>query len=165
MIALFPKKQPDKLEEIYRRYYKLLFYIADGILNDPAEAEDAVHDAFLKIAAALDRLPAADDPRTRAFAAAIVRNRAIDLYRKRQNLLPLDESILPAAPPQGSAERLLEGMPEPHRTVLLLRYDMGFSVREVAALTDRSPDSIYKIIQAAKKQLAESLKKEGISWN
>ena len=35
---------------LYRRYKKLMLYIAHDILHDPHDAEDAVHEAFLRLA-------------------------------------------------------------------------------------------------------------------
>ncbi|EGT4060805.1 sigma-70 family RNA polymerase sigma factor, partial [Clostridioides difficile] len=43
------EEEKDKFEKIYEKYKKLMFYIANQILQDEQLSEDAVHNAFLKI--------------------------------------------------------------------------------------------------------------------
>ena len=38
-----------RFEQIYLKYRGLMYHVADGILHDRQEAEDAVHNAFLRI--------------------------------------------------------------------------------------------------------------------
>lgn len=45
----------NKFEQVYLRYKNLMFYVAHRILNDAQEAEDAVHDAFVRIAEHIDQ--------------------------------------------------------------------------------------------------------------
>lgn len=40
----------SKFERVYQSYKGLMFYTANRILNNPQDAEDAVHTAFVKIA-------------------------------------------------------------------------------------------------------------------
>ncbi|OJT86126.1 RNA polymerase subunit sigma-24, partial [Clostridioides difficile] len=42
------KEERIKFEEIYIKYKKLMFYVANQILKDDVLAEDAVHSSFLK---------------------------------------------------------------------------------------------------------------------
>lgn len=42
-------------------YSALLFRVAHAVLRNPAEAEDAVQDAFLRVLAHRDQLPAVND--------------------------------------------------------------------------------------------------------
>ncbi len=39
----------DKLERLYHKYYRLMYYVANKILQDNYLAEDAVQTAFLKL--------------------------------------------------------------------------------------------------------------------
>ncbi|MCI6536705.1 MAG: hypothetical protein MR443_03535 [Lachnospiraceae bacterium] len=43
------KKEETKAEQLYSKYYKLMLYAAMELLNDQMAAEDAVHEAFIKI--------------------------------------------------------------------------------------------------------------------
>jgi len=48
--------------------------------------------------------------------------------------------------------------------VLLLRYDMGFQVKEIAKMQGRSQNAVTKAIIRAKKHLAQLLDEEGIDY-
>jgi RNA polymerase sigma-70 factor (ECF subfamily) len=70
------------LDELYRRYRPVAFAAALGLLRDPSAAEDAVHDAFLRIW----RAAASFHPERgalRSWLLTIVRNAAIDTIRAR----------------------------------------------------------------------------------
>ena len=49
---------------LYRRYKKLMLYIAHDILHDPHDAEDAVHEAFLRLAEMIEKIHEIDCPET-----------------------------------------------------------------------------------------------------
>jgi RNA polymerase sigma-70 factor (ECF subfamily) len=71
------------LDLLYRRYRPLAFAAAYALLRDPHAAEDAVHDAFLKVwRAAASFQPSRGS--LRAWLLTIVRNAAIDHLRTRR---------------------------------------------------------------------------------
>lgn len=74
-------------ELVYQTYRNLMFFIAYKILNNPQDAEDAVHTAFIKIAENMSKIEVAVCPKTKAFVVTIVENTAIDLYRKKKGKL------------------------------------------------------------------------------
>ena len=39
--------EKGKFEQIYQQYKELMYYVAEQILRNPQDAEDAVHNAFL----------------------------------------------------------------------------------------------------------------------
>lgn len=47
--ALDTQEERTKFEDIYKKYGKLMKYVAYNILRDDSLAEDAVHNAFLKL--------------------------------------------------------------------------------------------------------------------
>ena len=113
-----------------------------------------------------------DCPKTKSFVVIIVKNIAINLYnsRKRRAVLSLDEMegwTGGAAPsPQQSVEdqegalalaALLERMPEGYRSVLLLKYDNGYSTGEIADMLGLTEENVKKRIQRARKKLEELL--------
>ena len=46
----------SKFERVYQSYKGLMFYTANRILNNPQDAEDAVHTAFVKIAENISKI-------------------------------------------------------------------------------------------------------------
>ena len=47
----------DRLEALYRRYGPAIFARCRKLLGDPASAEDATQETFLRIQRQLDRVP------------------------------------------------------------------------------------------------------------
>ena len=46
----------SKFEQIYMEYRSMMFHIANRILTNEQDAEDAVHEAFLKIAENIEKI-------------------------------------------------------------------------------------------------------------
>ena len=73
-----------KFETLYTEYKEWMGTIAFSILNNKQDAEDAVHNAFVKIA---ENIKKVDDPlskKTRSYIVTIIETKAIDIYRKKQ---------------------------------------------------------------------------------
>ena len=75
-------QQKEKLHQLYALYEQPLYRIAYAILHQTEQAEDAVSDAFLKIIPHLDQIESPDSPKTKAFLIQVIRNTAINQYRK-----------------------------------------------------------------------------------
>ena len=164
-----------RFEAIYRNYRDLMYYTARNILGDDKDAEDVVHDAFVAVIDCLDRLPMEVGPKTRAFVVTVTESRAIDLYRRRKKMttVEFEEGIgLPdfSCPIEQLAEgnaisKAIAALPAQYRDVLLLRFDMDLPVRRLAVLLDKKEDTVYKLIDRARKRLAEELEKEGVLYD
>src|SRR5215471_15962168 len=74
----------EAFEMIIRTHSRALFAIAYGILQNREESEDAVQDSFVK--AWKSRWRVRDPEKFPAWLATIVRHRAHDIFRKRQNV-------------------------------------------------------------------------------
>lgn len=154
----------QKYHAIHRAYRNLMFHAAHHILQNEQDAEDVVHEALLAIWQNIDRYALPPDPHTRAVALLITEHKAIDLLRRKQKLttLPLDEQYTPgAAYEEGfDLDHAIYTLPEDLRTVLLLRYKMGYSTREIGEKLDKSHHTVAKLLTRAKKELAQRLKEE-----
>ena len=73
-------------EEIYMTYRKQMFLVARAVLSNDSDAEDAVHDVFLKIAKSqmqkIGSIQEAAD--VRSYLLKATKHQAIDHLRKRQ---------------------------------------------------------------------------------
>ena len=74
--------EKSKFESLYLTYRKLMFHVANGILNDEGLAEDAVHQAFLKILENFDKVGEISCHKTRSYVVIcfITRIHAIQKY-------------------------------------------------------------------------------------
>lgn len=129
----------SKFEILYSEYKNLMYYTANRILRNSRDAEDVVHQAFLKVIEILDAISSPRCHKTRALLVTITEHKAIDLYREKQrrNVLPLAEEYIGAAP-AAEIERLVErdtlaaaiaSLPPRYRSVLLLRTTAAIPTR------------------------------------
>lgn len=58
-----------------------MYYVAYKILNNAHKAEDAVHNAFIKISENVHNIDEEVCPKTQNYVVTIVENKAIDTYR------------------------------------------------------------------------------------
>lgn len=141
------------LGELYDRWVRPLHALACQILRDPTEAEDVLHDAFVTL---WQKAADFDGSRGNAFAwaATLVRNRAIDRLRSRarrsellEQAVPLDlgyDESNPGATGTDSAahlwlkekasavRRALASLPAEQRDALQLAYFSGLTQHEIA---------------------------------
>lgn len=152
-----------RFAEIYDTYKNLMFYAANGILHNEADAEDVVHEAFLVVIDRLDTLWETKGPRIKAFVLSITEHKAVDLWRRRRHLaeqVVFEEHRHGTAPvePTGLTEAIAN-LPADYRAVILLRYDMGFTTREIAKMLDKKEAAVTRTITRAKERLARELEK------
>lgn len=159
--------QNEKLGLIYARYGNLMYYVADSILHNSQDAEDAVHNAFLYLAENLNKISDPECPKTKSYVVTIVESKAIDIYRKKQRhpLLPLEEEALGFFAEYTDAHTIAACMgklPARYREALLLKYACGYTGREIGKLMGISSANADKLLQRAKAKLEILCKEEGL---
>ena len=160
----------SKFERIYEQYRDLMYWRASQILGAGQDAEDAVHEAFVRIANHISKISDPECPKTRALVVIIVERIAINEYRRRRRrgALPLEERLpggedLEAAFAQGSAvARAIAALPQRYRELILLKHWQGYSDREIAVLLGMTQGNVARTLQRAKEKLRETLKDEGV---
>jgi RNA polymerase sigma-70 factor (ECF subfamily) len=163
-------KDEEKFELLYMEYKNLMFYVANKILGNTKDAEDAVQDAFVKIVEVIDKIDTVKSPKTKGFVVTIVERKAIDIYRSKQRkpvvafnkqifCIPKGEDLL-SLTDQSPFAVAIALLPIKYRELLLLKYDTGFSEKEIAKLLSMSEANVHKTIQRAKKKLSEKLKEQ-----
>lgn len=126
-------------QELYRLTSPRLFAIALRMLNDRAQAEDLLQDVYLKVWHSAEDYDANRGGAT-AWLTSIVRNRAIDMIRRRVQSsssadAPFDATeLLP--PEEGRGHRLqecLDDLEAPQRQSIFAAFFQGLSHAEIAA--------------------------------
>lgn len=160
----------SKFESIYTEYHGMMYRVATRILGDSKDTEDVVHEAFLKIFEILDEIQQVRSPKTRNLVVTIVERKAIDLYRRRrrQPQIPLDDehinvpspSQIETIPAYSDLAKAIAMLPTKNRELLLLKYDWGYSEKEIAQLLNLNPEAVKKTIQRTKQKLKNILREE-----
>ncbi len=155
-----------KFEEVYITYRGLMFYVADQILHNKHDAEDAVHQAFIQIAKNIYNISAVKCPKTKHYVVTIVEHKAIDIYRKKPRLaeVELQEEIAGISVEyqgdNGVADCITR-LPARYREIILLRYYHGYSTKEIAKMFHISETNANKLLQRAKNKLEKICREEG----
>lgn len=66
-----------KFEQIYAEYRGLMFHVAYEVLHNEENAEDATHQAFVRIAENIRKIDMPVCPKTRSYVVTIVEHEAI----------------------------------------------------------------------------------------
>lgn len=155
----------SKFELLYQNYKASMFKIANAILKDAYLAEDAVHQSFIKIIKNLHKIDDVFSNKTRALIVIIVRNTAIDIYRRRKRNYafsleemasePIDDNMTP--PEFVISEESFELM----KTNISNMPQKYSSNAEIAQLLNISNENVRHRLHRAKKMLIERMREEG----
>lgn len=133
----------EELRACYVKHHRRLYLVALAVTLDRQMAEDAVHDALVRLLAK-NRRP--DDPT--AYVMRAVRNAAIDIARSRRREEPMQQEFLVSTdgPSCGiSPHMLAEAFGElrrAERETIVLHLYAGMSFREIADLRRRSINTV-----------------------
>lgn len=167
LMMIDSSEDQSKFEKVYHTYKGLMYHTAYKILNNEEDAEDAVHNAFVKIAENISKIGEPVCPKTKVYVVTIVENKAIDLYRanqRRHNVAYIDEISaisVEDSKVHGLAACMAKLSPR-YRQVILLKYYEGFSCREIAKQLNITEANAIKLDQRAKNKLLQICKEEGI---
>lgn len=162
--------EKGKFEVIYYRYRDMLYMCALGIVKNSADAEDVLHDAFIKIAKNIKQIDDINSNSTAAYLAVITKNTAYDRLRrlKRLNETPIDDCFLAAddtlieeIAEKTEYEKLLaavKSVPPPYNEVLFLHYVNEMPVKKTAALLGRKVSTVKMQLVRGKKLLLQALR-------
>jgi RNA polymerase sigma-70 factor (ECF subfamily) len=138
------------------RFYRVAFYI----LEDRADALDAVQDLYVKLWKMRDSLDLVRNPG--AYGALLMRNLCIDRIRRLAPAEELSDDLPGREPPDeelirkeslGQLLRSMETLPESQRKLLGLHVLQGMSYEEIAAETGLSPLNVRVQVSLARKKL------------
>ena len=163
------QEDKHKFEIIYERYRDELFAIANDILHNEHDAEDAVHHGFMRLAENILIIGAPDCPKTRGYIVTIVENRAIDIYRAKQAhpMVPYsDETVGIEVEYTGSNDlaECIAKLPPRQRSVIVLKYHHGHDLKTIAQMLGITYANALKIEYRAKERLKVLCEEAGIEW-
>ncbi len=146
----------------------LVRYVARLVGGDLGRAQDVVQDAFLRLC----QQPAEEvRGHTVEWLYTVCRNRAIDVVRKEGRMRAFAEGeadqvsaadarpgrALEAAETQAAVRALIEQLPANQQEVVRLKFQSGFSYKEISRITQLSVSNVGYLIHMAVKQLRADL--------
>ncbi len=174
--TLSVRSDRDKIEYVYRQYYPLMRFVAGRVLDrGSSDAEDAVHDAMVKIIRNVGIIDFSDPIRLKNLCAVIARNCATDRLRKLSGKnvpfseVPEDAADADTQPDQSlireeTLEAILgaiDSLPDVYRDACILKYVHKYKEKEIAALLGIPERTATTRIHRGKMLLREALRKEG----
>jgi len=122
-------------DEVYRKHLATVLRAASRAAGRQDVAEEITADAFLELHRQFDRI---DADRLPGWLITVVRNRAIDYWRRQQNERRFAETAIdvtraPEWAPMGETLFQHAALKPVHRACLVLRYEHGFSRDEIGA--------------------------------
>lgn len=142
------------------RFYRIAFYI----LENEADARDAVQDLYLKLWNLRDHLELIRNPQS--YGSLMIRNLCIDRIRKRLPSDALKEEMAVKGPPDEdlalreqleSVRKAMDALPESQRKLLSMRVIEGLDYPEIEKRTGLSGLNIRVQVSLARKRLKQLL--------
>lgn len=151
----------DILDAIYALVGGRMYALAKSITGNAADAEDIVHDSFIKIVKKIGSYKSGTN--AYAWIMKITRNTALDLLRKRKvraeenideffNLTEngYDEEKKDTAIMLETAVKKLD---EEEKRLIYYSYYLDMSVREIAKITGKSKSAVARNIEKTERKL------------
>ena len=159
-------------ERLVERETAAIFRVCYRVLGRVLDAEDAAQETFVIAYRALGTYRG--EGSLGAWLARIAVRQSLRLASRRQDTAPLD-TVGAAAPRASSdpaaeaveAERArairlaVEGLPDPYREVVVLRYFAEFDSKEIAKILDMPDSTVRSHLRTGRQRLALELKKAG----
>lgn len=174
ILDLYFLRDERAVTETQREYGSFCLDLALRILgrSNREDAEECVNDAYLAL---WRSIPPKRPKPLKAYLAAVLRNLAIDRYRKnrrRANMRELEEAALELSPaiwvPDSAEEELkhllsdfLRGLPENERNLFMGRYWHGYSVKLLAKHYELTPNAVTKRLGGTREKLRGYLNERG----
>lgn len=168
------EQSATSIEAFYEKHHHAAYTWAQSKLKHREDALDAVHDAFVKVMRATQRLES--PPMTAPWLYRIVTNVCIDRHRRKRRSCeqPLDEVTQRNAHAQKNAAfepsaafeakeigaaigAGIEGLSEQHRTVLIMRELQGMSYEQIARSVECTEGTVMSRLFYARRNLQRAL--------
>lgn len=162
-----------KFEILYNEYRKRMISTAFSVLKNRGDAEDAVHETFIKIARNMKSI---DDPtsgRTLSYVIKATKNNAINLLnknKKRNEHIQLEDveniadgKFLERLHIEENYAELVDAirlLNDTYRDVMFFHFVEGMKIKEIADLLGKKQSTVQQQLIRGKKKLLEILEKD-----
>lgn len=142
MAKILKNSNEKAFEVLYERYHQKLIWFSKRLVGDEQQAEDIVHDTFIKI---IDHVETFDTRyKFSTWVYAIVKNASLSAIRKESNrqalllenyqapnnaqvVINIDNKLL-----QSRIQQLYDSLTEKEQLLFILRFELTLSLNEIA---------------------------------
>lgn len=148
------RKRENETKRILHAYGNMLYRTAYLLLGNPHDVQDALQETLLRY---MEKAPAfASGDHEKAWLLRVTANCCKDVLRFRTrhshlDIEPLKEQL--PAPKEQELMREIYALPAKSKTVLILHYFEGYSVREIAKILGLTESAVKKRLQRAREAL------------
>lgn len=161
-------------QEVYEKNYMKMFYAAYNMVKNGHMAEDAVHEAFLKLAEKYPEYKSYSDERMTSLCIVITKQRAVDMLRKDMKIdlkdfndyeeeLISEEVVIDSIVLNERKATLRNGidkLTETSRNILELKYYHDLSNSEISEILGISKKHVEVRLNRARAALKKIIEKE-----
>jgi RNA polymerase sigma-70 factor, ECF subfamily len=164
----------DEFGAIYEAHAPAIYYLALRFLGDPAQAEDAAHDVFLKAYRKMNQFRGESGVRTWLYRIAINHCQNLSQAWHRRHIFSNAEEpfwettgttgdnplrVLEIKELGERIQKTLGTLPEEYRLLLLLVADDRLSYQEMGELTQQTADAVRGKLHRARKAFIAAFQK------
>ena len=178
MLALYmsfidDENDKPKFEIIYYTYRERMLLMAESVLHNRQDAEDAVHDTFIKIARNMKSIGEPESNCTLSYVLKATKNTAINLHNKnksKENVIFMenfddisDKEFLEKLKISENYSKIVNAILElddKYKDVMFFHFVQEMKVTEIAYLLERKKSTVKQQLVRGKKILLEVLNKE-----
>lgn len=152
-------KDKALVEFLYKEYKQLMFKTAYSILRNKESAEDAVHDAFLRVIKNLSKFRSYSCKENVSYLVIIVRGIALNMLSDSNRLAELEEDIPDGSSVEETAVSDLmynevveniKALSPALRDIAILSFVENCSAVEISELLDININTVYSSISRAR---------------
>lgn len=148
LITKLRRQDREAVKLVYELFYKDMFRIVYSLTRNYELAEDACHEAFVKLLERVDELR--DVAKVRPWLIRVALNEAWHMLRDQKRLSPTDTNHLNLSSashngPEETAVRndenqiiwsLVQRLPLQHRSIIVMRYTLAMGIEEISAILE-----------------------------
>lgn len=154
-------KQKDNTTylSLYNEYNRLIYHVINAIVNNPQDSKDLVQEAFLKM---VNRIDSFDSQKSdfKTWFCVLSKNLAVDFLRKKITTVEyLDNNCINKADKiEFSIGELASILDHIEYDIIMYRYQMGLTQKEIADLLHLTIDIVKKKSISANKKIKDYIK-------
>ena len=161
-------------EQIYLKYKNLLFVVANDILQNQYDAEDALQQTMIRVIDNIDKIKDINSKQTRNFLCIICRNISLNMFNKIKsaNISEIEddlpdlrediEALILTKDMYIKLKEFIHTLDKKYQDVLFLKLNHNLSSEEIARILDIKPETVRKRLERSRKQIRNFMAKEGM---